>query len=138
MEAKDWLPIFFERSNAMSTLWNIEIVAVLGLVAFLGGAGARLDHRPVKIAIILAFLAMAAFNLSALVQVTEQRAILADFLRHMDSPSVMPEFQNSSDLVSPFNVPKVWLVIASHLVVDLIVCLFVWFYPPSARARRGT
>jgi hypothetical protein len=39
MEPKDLLPIMFERSNAMATLWNMEIVVVLGLIAFLATAG---------------------------------------------------------------------------------------------------
>jgi hypothetical protein len=35
MGAKDWLSILFERSNATSTLWNIEIAVIrrLGRVA---------------------------------------------------------------------------------------------------------
>ncbi len=136
MEAKDWLPIFFERSNATSTLWNIEIVVVLGLVAFLGGAGAKVDHRPTKIAIILAFLVMVAFNLFAIVQVTEQRAILGNFIRQISSPSIMADLQASAGIGSALNVPSMSLVITGHILVDFVVCLFVWFYPKVARARQ--
>jgi hypothetical protein len=39
LEAKDLLPILFERSNATATLWKIEIVVVLGLIAFLASSG---------------------------------------------------------------------------------------------------
>ncbi|MFZ2109637.1 MAG: hypothetical protein WAV18_30385 [Roseiarcus sp.] len=133
MEAKDWLPIFFERSNAEATLWNIEIVVVLGLVAFVGGAGARLEGRLIKVAIIIAFLVMVAFNILAIVQVTEQRAILADLIHQISSPSsIMDEFRTKSGVVSPLDVPSVWLVVGSHIVVDFVVCLFVWLYPKFA------
>jgi hypothetical protein len=44
MEPKDLLPILFERSNAAVTLWNIEIVVVLGLIAFLASAGKMIGH----------------------------------------------------------------------------------------------
>lgn len=81
MDAKDWLPILFERSNATSTLWNIEIIAILGIVAFLAGAGSKLSHRGIRVAILVGYWVMAAFNLFALVEVTEQRAVLADLVR---------------------------------------------------------
>jgi len=135
MEGKDWLPIFFERSNAMGALWNIEILIVLGLIAFLGGGGAKLDHRPVKIAIVLAFLVGAGFNLLALMQVTRQRAILADFIRQIDSPGVIVSLAAPSGLTAPLQVPSLTMVMVSHLIVDVLVCWFIWFYPKIARAR---
>jgi hypothetical protein len=90
MDGKDWLPIFFERSNAMGALWNIEILIVLGLIAFLGGGGAKLDHRPVKVAIVLAFLVGAGFNLQALMQVTRQRAISPTSSARSTAPASSP------------------------------------------------
>lgn len=81
MEPKDLLPILFERSNATATLWNIEIVVVLGLLAFLANAGKMIGHWCGKLALTVGFLVMAGFNVSALIVVTEQRRALADFFR---------------------------------------------------------
>jgi hypothetical protein len=50
LEAKDLLQILFERSNATTTLWNMEIAVVLGLIAFLGTAGDMTGHWLTKVA----------------------------------------------------------------------------------------
>jgi hypothetical protein len=137
MEAKDWLPILFERSNATTALWNVEIVVVLGIVAFVGGAGARLNYPPIKMAIIFGFIVMAVFNLFALIQVTEQRSILYGFLGQINGPSVMTELRNSPAIIPPLRVPPVAVVATSHIIVDLTICLFVWFYPAWAMHRKA-
>jgi hypothetical protein len=81
MEPKDLLPILFERSNAAVTLWNIEIVVVLGLIAFLASAGKMIGHWSMKLAFTVGFLVMAGNNVVALIEVMEQRQALVDFFR---------------------------------------------------------
>jgi hypothetical protein len=86
MEPKDLLPILFERSNAAVTLWNIEIVVVLGLIAFLASAGKMIGHWSMKLALTVGFLVMAGNNVVALIEVMEQRQALVDFFRTLKSP----------------------------------------------------
>jgi hypothetical protein len=86
MEPKDLLPILFERSNAAVTLWNIEIVVVLGLMAFLASAGKMIGHWSMKLALTVGFLVMAGNNVVALIEVMEQRQALVDFFRTLKSP----------------------------------------------------
>jgi hypothetical protein len=128
--AKDWLPIVFERSNAATTLWNMQIVVILGLIAFLAGAGKLVARRPVKPALILGFLVMVWFNLSALVDVTKERDALITFLR------TTPDFASSSKLLDPLYVPPVWRVRLLHLTMDAMVVLFIWRYPAQSPASR--
>ena len=85
MEPKDLLPILFERSNAAVTLWNIEIVVVLGLIAFLASAGKMIGHWSMKLALTVGFLVMAGNNVVALIGVMEQRQALV-FFRTLKSP----------------------------------------------------
>jgi len=82
---KDLLLILFERSNPTATLWNIEIVVVLGLLAFLASAGKMIGHWSVRLALTVGFLVMAGFNVVALMEVTEQTQALVDFFRTLKS-----------------------------------------------------
>ncbi len=84
-EPKDLLPILFERSNATATLWNIKIVVVLGLLAFLASAGKMIGYWSMKLALTVGFLVMAGFNVVAFIEVTEQRQELVDFFRTLKS-----------------------------------------------------
>jgi hypothetical protein len=128
MEVKDILPIVFERANAASTLWNIEIVTILGLIAFFAGAGKQVNHTFVKLAIVIGFVIMASFNLAALIEVTEQRHALVTLLLTKDSTI----FSSESVWVNPLLIPPVCLVAVLHIVVDILVIIFVLVYPKYA------
>ena len=126
MEPKDLPPILFERSNATATLWNIEIVVVLGLLAFLANAGKMIGHWSGKLALTVGFLVMAGFNVSALIVVTEQRRALTDFFRTLNPPVLA----TSSGWIDPLSVSPVIHVVFLHAAVDVLVVLFIWIYSP--------
>ena len=126
MEPKDLLPILFERSNATARLWNIEIIVVLGLIAFLANAGKMMGHWLPKLALTVGFLVMAGFNVGALIQVVEQRQALAEFFRTLKSPVLA----TSSGWIDPLYVPPVIRVVFLHAAVDVLVVLFIWIYSP--------
>ena len=90
LDAKDWLPILFERTNSTATLWNIELVAILGIIAFLASAGSRLDWV-IRIVLLLGYWMMALSNVFALYQVIGQRAVLAKLIPKMDDASQIAE-----------------------------------------------
>jgi hypothetical protein len=124
---KDLLPILFERSNATATLWNMEIVVVLGLIAFLASAGKIVGHWYIKLALTVGFLAMVAFNVSALIEVTEQRQELVNFFRKQNPPVLRT---SSGWIIDPLTVTPVCLVVFLHAAVDVLMVLFIWIYSP--------
>jgi len=128
MEPKDLLPILFERSNAVGTLWNIQIVIILGLIGFLAAAGPRIDKRFLKLALMIGFIVASAFNLTALVEVTEQRHALVEFFRTTKPPVLA----TPSGWIDPLYVPSLYSVAILHVIVDLLTVFFIWFYPSRA------
>jgi hypothetical protein len=120
LDAKDWLPILFERTNFTGTLWNIELAAIVGIIAFLASAVSRLNWV-LTIVLLLGYWMMALSNLYALYQVIGQRAALAKLILKMDNASQIAEM--------PLQVPPLRLVVWGHLATDVLVSLFVWFYP---------
>jgi hypothetical protein len=130
MEPKDLLPILFERSNAVGTLWNIEIVVILGLIGFLAAAGPRMNKPFLKLALTAGFVIAAGFNLAALIEVTEQRQALVDFFRTIKPPVLA----TPSGWIDPLFVPSLWWVAILHVIVDALMIGFVWWYPQRAPA----
>jgi hypothetical protein len=130
MEPKDLLPILFERSNAVGTLWNMQIVIILGLIAFLAAAGTRINQPFLKLALTVGFLIAAGFNLTALIEVTEQRHALVDFFRTIKPPVLA----TPSGWIDPLYVPSLWWLAILRVIVDALTVLFIWSYPQHARA----
>jgi hypothetical protein len=125
MEPKDLLPILFERLNATVAFWNIEIGVVLGLLAFLASAGKMIAHWSMKLALTVGFLGMAGNNVSALIQVVEQRQALVDYFRTLKAPVLT----TSSGWIDPLYVPPVNRVVFMHAAVDVFVVLSIWILP---------
>jgi hypothetical protein len=128
MEAKDLLPILFERSNATATLWNIELIMILGLLAFLGGTGKSIKHFPIQLALSLGFGVVAVFNSYSLIQVSEQRAALIALFRTLHPPV----FSNVSGLIDPLYVPTRKVILGAHLLGGILVLIIIWTYPRYA------
>jgi hypothetical protein len=128
MEPKDLLPILFERSNAVGTLWNMEIVIILGLIAFLAAAGTRINQPLLKFAITFGLLIAVGFNLTALIEVTEQRHALVDFFRTINPPVLAVP----SGWIDPLYVPSLLRLTILHVIVDALTIFFIWSYPQRA------
>jgi hypothetical protein len=137
MEAKDWLPILFERSIATDMLWNFEIVVILGLIVFLAAAGSRLSSWQMRMSVLAGFLAMAGFNIIALARVTEQRVILTALIRKVQDADVLDSLLAGSGPLAPLHVPPLWLVIGVHAFADVLMCALIWWYPGMAHRRQG-
>jgi len=86
MEAKDVLPIIFERSNATGSIWNLYIVVVLGVIAFFASAGT--NNTLIKWAVAIGFVIMAVNNILALVQVKRQEQELVTYFHSLNTASV--------------------------------------------------
>jgi hypothetical protein len=87
MDAKDVLPILFERSNAAAALWNFQLSVLFALLAFLGAVSNLWQHKVVLLGLTLAYALFAIINWKVLLQVEAQRAVLAAYI----SPRLPPE-----------------------------------------------
>jgi len=139
-DLKDWLPIVFERANAATALWNVEITAILGIIAFVAAGGDLARHGYVRALLAGGFVVMAALNLSGLIAVNEQRAALVDFVRSLHggrTDALLAAWSEPTFVLGPFKIgplliPPTWLLIVSHLVPDAFV---LWFLAKFKRAN---
>jgi|SRR5271170_849017 hypothetical protein len=134
-ELKDWLPIVFERANSATSLWNIEIATILGIIAFVAAGGDLAKDGRVRALLAGGFVVMAGLNLSAMVSVTEQRTLLIDFMLSIKADAtadLLKGLTTTSQFFflqfGPLQVPPIWLVLTCHLVPDAFILLFLTLY----------
>jgi hypothetical protein len=72
MEFKDFVSLYFERTNAMQTLWSIYITITLGLLGFLASVRLRTSRIALALFLCSVFAGFAWVNLDALRSVTSQ------------------------------------------------------------------
>ena len=126
MKVTEILPIYFERSTAVQTFWNIHITVSLGILAFVAAAHTAVGHVPIALILTFAFLAFTLSNLSALMEVQRQRHALAEVIRQMADQSEDKHDRNLADISTP---PELWKVRTFHLVMDAFVVVVIWFVP---------
>lgn len=115
-DAADLLVSFRSEMNA---LWNIFIIVVLGLVGLASGKKTP-AARPLKLAIVLAFLIFAAGNLYGLL--ADEDYILA-----LLAPLGTESF--SGPLASTFSHLQAspgWRVATYHILLDALVVSALW------------
>ena len=147
MGVKDLLPIIFERSNAATTIWNIELALILGIIAALVTAGGLAHHSRIKILITLMFYLASWLNLRALIEVSLQRRVLRDIFETMKDKNtdVVQQLMNDSYLIplikfkiTPLKVtPPEW-ILGALLIAALGVTAFIWLYPWLASRGETT
>ncbi len=124
MEAKDVLPIIFERSNATGSIWNLYIVVVLGVIAFFASAGT--NNTLIKWAVAIGFVIMAVDNILALVQVTRQEQELVTYFHSLNTASVFSG--KDQGIFDPLFVSPWLLVAVIHAIIDAMVLAFIYKY----------
>ena len=126
MELKDLLSQYFERSNAMNSLWGYYITVVLALLAYLGNPGRT---SPIKhwaaVALTVAFGAFAWNNASALLEVVNARNALKDRLLNL-SPAAMAPLTHA-DIVAMIQPPSHMGTIVRHASSDIAFIFVLWF-----------
>ena len=136
MELKELLPIIFERSNAMQTFWNFQIIVIFGLLGFVTTARATARQASVKVMLTVGYLMFALVNLEALLAVTKQRWILVGAaLPKLPSEGVLADFKAPFLFVeNPLSPPYLVAVIILHLLADAFLVGAIWVFPRLAKS----
>ena len=124
MKLQELISLYFERTNAMQTLWGIYITIVLALLAFYGSKDTSAGIGR-SVLITMAFVGFAVVNLDALKDVTTTRNRTRDLIvndkasDHLndDLRRVLPE------IITP---PSVLSVMVFHIAGDLMVVGWIW------------
>ena len=136
MELKELLPIIFERSNAMQTFWNFQIIVIFGLLGFVTTARATARQASVEVMLTVGYLMFALVNLEALLAVTKQRWILVGAaLPKLPSEGVLADFEAPFLFVeNPLSPPYLVAVIILHLLADAFLVGAIWVFPRLAKS----
>ena len=129
MDVKDLLPMIFERSNASTTLWNIEFVVILGVLTFIATAKEHAKHWAVKSAVIALFLGAQYFNARALVEVSYHRQILRGIFEATHNVIVDPFISPAHHIVIPLRYTRPREIIIVFIFASVLGVLFLWLYP---------
>lgn len=118
--------MYFERFNAMQTLWGIYITIALGLLAFFGTAS-RPRKTFLAVVMSIGFAAFAVVNVMALSYVVETRTQLYGIIQSYpaagakDEAAVMDQVKATVTPMYP-----VWGLILFHAVADCGVLASFW------------
>jgi hypothetical protein len=134
VEFKDLITLYFERSNALETLWTIYITVVVGLLAFLGSVKLRPPRRLVVGTLILAFAGFAWFNCDALRSVTRQRVAAAGLIRDLQRSK--PNDAQVEKLANTLDPSSEREVTASHAAVDAVAVAAFLMLASRKKAKK--
>jgi hypothetical protein len=117
--------MYFERTNAMQTLWTIYITIVLGILGFLGTVKLRTPRLLILLPLLLAFVAFAVVNCEALLSVTNQRNVAAELVRKASvaEPGTAFDAAVKEEISRSLDPPSVASVAWFHVSADLITLL---------------
>lgn len=125
MDFDELLSLYFERSNALQTYWNVQITVGLGLLAFF--ASLKRVSQPCRLGWLftLVYAAIATSNFLALRDVTRTRlAVWASINARIlaDEDASLRTSLNKS-----LTTPSVATVFAVHLLGDAVVLTGLWY-----------
>ncbi len=128
LDLNNTLNLFFQAGAAVQTLWNLYIVAAVGVVGFMVASPSVGRQRRNKLFLTAAFLVFAFSNLYAQVQVQSQRHALADIvaLNLTHAKDIPDKYETLEETIKP---PPVRRVIAFHLGYTTLVSLAIWLIP---------
>jgi len=125
MEFKDLVTLYFERSSAMQTFWSIYVTIALGLLAFIGSVKPSPERNLLAGILSFSFVAFAAVNLDALVDVTIARNVAKELISNF-KPSATLTQEVIDKIMLTVRPPAVWTIIVFHVTADILVLAGVW------------
>lgn len=123
MDFRDLVTLYFERTNAMQTLWGLYLTIVLGLLGFLGTVKLKPPRLRIISLLLIAFCAFAYVNCDALRSVTSQRNILVTLIRQSSGPVEAQEAiyaKNRKQIADSLDPPSVAAVVGFHIAGDAL------------------
>lgn len=132
-DIKDLVEMFFERENAMQTLWQIYVAIVLGLLAFIGAVPSSLKKISFPIVLSVGFVAFAAVNGSAIHDIVVTRNQL--WLIINSATGTFAADKGLVNLVRMIKPPTILETTTFCIVADLCVLLVLWGFVLAQRKR---
>jgi len=127
MTYSELVSLYFERSNALQWYWTLYVVVIGGLLAF-----ASVRQRPDLVTTVLVSVLYGLFawkNLGAIGDVTAQRLVILEAIRHQPATGVLPGLEPT--LIAPTYES----VRNFHLLSDVLTVAALWAM--EIRRRRA-
>src|SRR6266480_4554175 len=127
MNYNDLIQLYFERSTAMQSYWNLYVLIVGGLLAF-----SSMRKQPAAITTLMVSILFALFaykNLDAMYDTTAQRFATIQAIKQFDSAgSTAPTSKPIRDLIEPTLTPATYGSVRDTHVPTLLLAI------PASRA----
>src|SRR5882724_3724887 len=126
MNYNDLIQLYFERSTAMQSYWNLYVLIVGGLLAF-----SSMRKQPAAITTLIVSILFALFaykNLDAMYDTTAQRFATIQAIEQFDSSGTnAASLKQTRDLLEPTLTPATYgSVRATHVTSDVLTIAALW------------
>jgi len=136
MNYNELIQLYFERSTAMQSYWNLYVIIVGGLLAV---SSMRKQPAAVTTAIVSILFALFAYkNLDAMYDTTAQRFAVVSAIKQYD-PATAPVAvsKQARDLIEPTLTPATYgSVKATHVTSDILTIAALWAMELRRRRLR--
>lgn len=136
MNYADLIQLYFERSTAMQTYWNLYVVIVGGLLAF-----SSLRKQPAAITTLIVSILFALFayeNLDAMYDTTRQRFAIIEAIKQLDSSGTNADLKQTRDLIEPTLTPATYKSVrTTHVTSDILTIAALWAMEFRRRRLRS-
>jgi hypothetical protein len=138
MNYSDLIQLYFERSAAMQSYWNLYVVIVGGLLAF-----SSLRKQPAAITTFIVSILFALFayeNLDAMYDTTRQRFATIEAIKQYDSNETnAASLKPTRDLLEPTLTPATYnSVRVTHVTSDILTIAALWAMELRRRRLKST
>jgi len=135
MNYNELIQLYFERSTAMQSYWNLYVIIVGGLLAF-----SSLRKQPAAITTLIVSILFALFaykNLDAMHDTTVQRFAVMEAIKQYDPTTAVAVSKQVRDLLEPTLTPATYgSVKATHIVSDILTIAALWAMELRRRRSR--
>jgi hypothetical protein len=135
MNYNELIQLYFERSNALQSYWNLYVLIVGGLLAF-----SSMRKQPAAITTLIVSILFALFaykNLDAMYDTTQQRFATLQAIKQFDSGGTTPTSKPIRDLIEPTLTPATYSSVrATHVTSDILTIAALWAMELRRRKLR--
>src|SRR5215469_14734118 len=126
MNYNELIQLFFERSTAMQSYWNLYVLIVGGLLAF-----SSLRKQPAAVTTLIVSILFALFaykNLDAMYDTTQQRFATLQAIKQFDTRgATVPTAKPVRDLIEPTLNPATYSSVrTTHVASDILTIAALW------------